>query len=161
MATLPRPDFSKVNSLLYLVQLYHDCVWELASVPETFSEWLRRVVPTTRSVGTSDDCVYVCDTHKNDPASTAECSVYTCDAHTTDPASTAECAPFSCPDTTPVPAELYCMSDILNVPVAHMGTFFANADKYYFALVNLLLKRVDIKCIQWSSSPKLHVQFEV
>lgn len=161
MATLPRPDFSKVNSLLYLVQMYHDCVWELPSVPETFSEWMRRVVPTTRSVCTPDDCVYVCDIHKNDPASTAECSVYTCDTHKTDPASTAECVPFSCIDTTPAPAELYCMSDILNVPVAHMGSFLANADKYYFMLINLLLKRVDIKCIQWSSSPKLHVRFEL
>jgi len=161
MTTLPRPDFSKVNSLAYLVQLYHDCVWELTSAPETFSEWLRRMVPSTRELSTSDMCVYVCAIHQKDPESPEQCSVYVCDTHKSNPSSTEPCAPFECQDSNPVSYEVYCMSNILNIHVAHMENFLAHADKYYFALIDLILKQVDVRCIKWKTTPKLCVQLEL
>jgi hypothetical protein len=160
MTPLPTPDFSMPKSLVYLVEVYHDYVWQLPSVPETFAGWLRRVVPTTRGRSV-ETCVYTCDTHKANPDSTEECSVYQCETHKADPESTSDCAPFVCCDPSPPTTEVFCMSNILNIPVEHMETFLAHADRYYFLLIDLLLKHVNILCIQWMTTPKLCVQLQM
>jgi hypothetical protein len=54
-----------------------------------------------------------------------------------------------------------CLSNILNIPVEHMDTFLAHADKYYFMLIDLLLKHVDILCIRWMTTPRLCVQLQM
>jgi len=158
------PDFAKMNSLWYLVRLYHDLTWQAAAPVERFSAWLRRalpappttsLVPSLRSTAARDtggpptECApYVCPAHAVSPDA-PRCSEYTCATHRD--AQAAETEP-----------QLISLADMAALPAALRDAFLARADEYYAFLIGCALKNITPTALHYApAGDRLVVRVEV
>lgn len=166
---LPVPDFAKMNSLWYLVRLYHDLTWQAAAPVERFSAWLRRALPTAAlpappttslvpsSVAARDtgepptECApYVCPAHAVSPDA-PRCSEYTCATHRDAQAGVGEPEP-----------ELVSLADVAALPLALRDAFLARADEYYAFLIGCALKNITPTTLHYApAGDRLVVRVEV
>lgn len=142
------PDFTKMNSLLYLVKLYHDITWRAADVDLTFSQWLRKALPAS---------VEPTERDLENPAENGGCAVYVCDAHRTSP-DAPRCSEYVCNthrdpgDGAAYPGELlYATTDITAIPGDLRESFLSRADEYYAFLIHCVLNNILPTTIHWSA----------
>jgi hypothetical protein len=164
------PDFAKMNSLWYLVRLYHDVTWQAAAPVERFSAWLRRALPTAalpapptttaalpalRSTAARDtgepptECApYVCPAHAVSPDA-PRCSEYTCATHRDAQAGVGE-------------PQLISLADMAALPLALRDAFLARADEYYAFLIGCALKNITPTALHYApAGDRLVVRVEV
>lgn len=147
------PDFTKMNSLLYLVKLYHDITWRAADVDLSFSQWLRKALPEI--AGERD--------LENPVTLTAQCAPYVCDAHRVSP-DAPRCSKYTCVTHRdgPSPATLYATTDITAIPGELKEAFLSRADEYYAFLIHCVLANILPTTIQWDAGAnRLIVRTEV
>ena len=159
------PDFAKMNSLWYLVRLYHDLTWQAAAPTETFSAWLRRGLPLTALPAAPAPT----DVTSRDTAGINECAPYVCAAHAVSP-DAPRCSEFTCPvhsvardevdDTEP--SQLISLADITALPASCRDAFLARADEYYTFLIGCALKHITPTTLHYApAADRLVVRIEV
>lgn len=155
--SLAVPDFAKMNSLWYLVRLYHDLTWQAAKPVERFSAWLRRALPpppaaplSARDTGEPlNECApYVCPAHAVSPDAPC-CTEYTCGAH-------------SVTRVGEPGGQLVSLADVAALPLAMRDAFLARADEYYAFLIGCALKGITPTALHYApAGDRLVVRVEV